>query len=119
VVPAVVVRNTVSSTRLCGRGALAARRVRAVAREGGRLDASQVVDVGVDPFGELREVLPDLDPFDDAQCFVTGCERCVRWLRAAPNRPAFRVARVASDNGMSGDADMTAAIEAPTEHRAG
>jgi hypothetical protein len=56
---------------------------------------------------------------DDAQCFVTGCERCVRWLRAAPNRPAFRVARVASDNGMSGDADMTAAIEAPTEHRAG
>jgi hypothetical protein len=44
--------------------------VSAVAREGGRLDAGQVVDMGAQPRGDRRDVSADLVELDDAQRLV-------------------------------------------------
>ncbi len=44
--------------------------VGAVAREGGRLDTSEVVDVGGQPLGDRRDMATDLVELDDAQRLV-------------------------------------------------
>jgi hypothetical protein len=41
-----------------------------VASDGGRLDAGEVVDVGVEPLGDGRDVLADLVELDDAEGLV-------------------------------------------------
>ncbi len=55
----------------------------AVTRQGGRLHAGQVVDVGVQPLGDCRDVVTDLIELDEAQCLIgtVVLQQCLETLR--------------------------------------